>query len=95
MHFIYKDTKKSDRCNTGLPCDSVEPADLRKVSLRHQRYEKVVFCHIGMHFIYKDTKKSDRCKTSGYLLIRYADGVMPVWLRKYLPKNDWLGKLRQ
>ena len=41
MHFIYKDTKKSDRCNTGLPCDSVEPADLRKVSLRHQRYEKV------------------------------------------------------
>ena len=48
-----------------------------------------------MHFIYKDTKKSDRCKTSGYLLIRYADGVMPVWLRKYLPKNDWLGKLRQ
>lgn len=43
----------------------------------------------------KDTKKSDRCKTSGYLLIRYADGVMPVWLRKYLPKNDWLGKLRQ
>ena len=69
MHFIYKDTKKSDRCNTGLPCDSVEPADL--------------------------PKKSDRCKTSGYLLIRYADGVMPVWLRKYLPKNDWLGKLRQ
>ena len=56
---------------------------------------EIVFCHIGMHFIYKDTKKSDRCKTSGYLLIRYADGVMPVWLRKYLPKNDWLGKLRQ
>ena len=78
MHFIYKDTKKSD---PAIP-------DCRATRWNLPTFGK---CRYDT----KDTKKSDRCKTSGYLLIRYADGVMPVWLRKYLPKNDWLGKLRQ